>query len=731
MLIDSESSSIPGQFTSSKTYILLSPSSVVLLSVVAQFLPLLKYTDYEFSVITGLSTSIIVGLAAINLSRYFRSIKGIINYASLIVLMPLAISLLFNFLRNGCPPGSGIWLYFLIVIPSATLGIALAFLIRENSIKNKRTWFLFFWVLLFVYPWFAIYFQPQIYLYHPWIGYFPGTIYDELIEPDLKFIIYRLSVFLFAFGMIVISVIIRFEKRAAAYFLLIPLIFLTILKYDLGFGTSEASLRNSLGDQRESAHFQYVFDDRIDESLKKVIMYFHEFNYNDLQKLSASTPEKKIISYIFNDDYDKKKYFGSKNADVAKPWLNSIFISGDNFSETLRHELAHIFASANSDNIFKVAANINPAIIEGYAMALENEYLGFDIDYFAKMALKKGNPDIGSLFEGLNFFGNTSAYSYLLAGSFMKYLGANYGFDKVNNFHRTGDLFGAIGIHRDTLFSNYWEYIRAIPVLTDSNTEKLIYGYKPIISKYCPRYIAKSLRDAEDEFMAGEYEKAKRSYSSILDKDNSYQALRGIISADIKEGFFSDALVILKKYMPHFSQTGYIYNLKLLEIRLLYYIGNNSSGTQKANAFLRESPLFSYQAEVEKMKLLAELDYYRKIDIKNTELEEVTKTVYDLFLEKREPLLLNTLLNLYYSAYKFDKISDVELNIGSFQKDPTPFGIYLSIELLKLYIYSGNIEGGRILFEYLKNLEIPFEFRASMELYTRIYEYELQLESNE
>ena len=130
-----------------------------------------------------------------------------------------------------------------------------------------------------------------------------------------------------------------------------------------------------------TTHFDIYFSADIPNNLVRIITLEHEYDYEQLAKFFKLEPQSKIISYVFNSNEQKGKYFGSVNADVAKPWLKQVYISADSYSQTLRHELAHVFSAGFGTGIFKVASGLNPALIEGAAVAAAPFYNDNSIHY--------------------------------------------------------------------------------------------------------------------------------------------------------------------------------------------------------------------------------------------------------------------------------------------------------------------------------------------------------------
>jgi hypothetical protein len=160
---------------------------------------------------------------------------------------------------------------------------------------------------------YEIYFNPQVYVFNPIIGYFPGTIYDEGISVSGKLILYRTFNLLF-FGWI-ISAIIRLKrsKKKRPIFLIFKVLFIAIVFFfispKLGFSTTFKSLTDELSTSVDTEHFVIHFDKRINTEEIKILTLNHEYYYQELEKYFEVKLDDKIHTFIFYDNDQKKEFF--------------------------------------------------------------------------------------------------------------------------------------------------------------------------------------------------------------------------------------------------------------------------------------------------------------------------------------------------------------------------------------------------------------------------------------
>ena len=271
------------------------PGSVILLvaviNILLNLLPLTNLIGYEISALNGILISVggsigYIHFRRVNKGNYpFEIILRTDQYFFLLILtIPLLISLLNTVLLQGCPVYNGIYFYILITIPSLFYGIWLAEISFILSKKFSYLIFIFLYsisLLLFI---LEIFYNPQIYFYNPIFGYFPGTIYDEDIPIDQKFILFRL--FIFAFAILSTFGINRVVKRKKI--LRISLIFFTIIFYILfftlkssfGLATTLSSVRDDLEGEIFSPHFNTIYSLSIPHSFLTCLYYYGLISLN-------------------------------------------------------------------------------------------------------------------------------------------------------------------------------------------------------------------------------------------------------------------------------------------------------------------------------------------------------------------------------------------------------------------------------------------------------------------
>jgi hypothetical protein len=468
-----------------------------------------------------------------------------------------------------CSLKEGLIFYLVFTLPSVFIGYSLGLFCIAFVNKFRAITFLALVILIVLISLFEFYFNPQVYFLNAVFGYFPGTIYDEGIRISTKIITYRIANVVYFFIIAFLSWTVYsgnsgVNKKISFFTIfLIPVVFIFSSPY-FGYSTTNSRLQNVLSKEVVTDHFKIYYPANLSDTRAKEITLEHEYQYQNLKRFFGYNPEEKITSYVFAGSYQKGEYFGSANADVAKPWLNQIYISVGSYDQTLRHELAHVFSAKYGTGILKVADNFNPALIEGIAVAADPYYGDNTIDYMAALAYKNGfKIKIENLFSGLNFFGKVSSISYIYAGSFSKYLIDNYGIEKYAKYYSNMNFEKIYGEKLSSIAGKYYNYLKNYNISAAKEKAYYYFGRQTIFQKVCPRYIADRLKDGWDAYVQREYPKSEKIFNEILSRTANYSAVIGLsenYSAQEKNRLASE---LLAKWINKFSNTAYYYNLEL------------------------------------------------------------------------------------------------------------------------------------------------------------------------
>lgn len=560
------------------TFPSLSLIILITLNVIILKLPLLQILGYEFSVVNAILLYLFGGLNSIYESRGFEVIEfklekiwhGRKRYFITLITVPFFMGLASSVLFPQCPLFEGILFYIVITVPAYVLGISVG--IYSDAISRKYSYLIFIldFIVLLIFPLRELFFNPQVYFYNPLFGYFPGTIYDEGIRITRLLIAYRILNCSLAILIVYLTSLIQHKKLLVKVSSLVGILLLvtifSLIKPAMHLSTDKSSLNKNLQSSIQTEGFIIHFSSKTKFVNTRYLALLHEYYLDQLKIQMNESFHKKIDSYIFQNREEKQELMGAGNANVAKPWLRQIYLNDGSYEETLKHELVHIIAGDFGVTPLKVAHNLNSAMIEGLAVAIDNNYDAWPVHHLAKLAWQSNyRISITTLFEGANFFSQTSSLSYIYAGSFIRYLIENFGLQKVKRLYGTLDFEKLYGKNINQLAEDYYHFLENYQIDSNRCQAQLYFGSKPIFKKYCPRLAANETREANRYLSENKFDSALELFKKVYSYSHSYASLMGIIRTLAIEKKYSEAAEYLKNEIANFKtdQNYFIFELML------------------------------------------------------------------------------------------------------------------------------------------------------------------------
>ncbi|MBL1213666.1 MAG: hypothetical protein HND52_09950 [Ignavibacteriae bacterium] len=626
------------------------------ISLLLQKLPLTNVIGYEFSIISAFYLFIFVGIVTLLFAKnedadtlsFFTLLKKHKLFYLLITTLPFLISFFNTLLFSVCPVWQGIAFYFVITFISVSFSFLLAITIAKLFLRFRISIFISIFILLCLGPVIELYSNPQVYFYNPIIGFFPGNIYDEDISISTNLIIYRLLNLTFL--TIILLSIKNIKNRVNYYrqFVIIISIVLSVgfslLKPLLGFATTDYILINKLGGKLSTENFNIIYPKNTDEKFVDLLGLHHEYYFELLSDKLEFKPDKKITAYIFENDEQKRKLFGAGAADVAKPWLNQIYIELNSFDKSLKHELVHVYFAEVGTTPFKIAESFNPAMIEGVAVAFEDNYNDNDPHYIAALAKNfKYNVSIKKLFSGFNFFSGLSSIAYIYSGSFIKYLAEKYGSEKISKLYSDINFQKYYGKSIEQLETEYWKFIDSLDYEFNEHKANLYFGRKPLLKRVCPRYTANQLKNAWQFYNNKDYKTAEAEFSKLLKLTESYSALLGKVYSLRKLNKNEEALTELNSQIDKYLKTSYLYNIELVLADTYLQADNELKSDSLLTLIKNQSPSKNHYFAALNRQVLLNQD----VEIAKSYISSDAETKWEILSElNRDTLYLESFLSM-------------------------------------------------------------------------------------
>lgn len=676
---------------------------LVIIIIVNLFLlqfPLTNTIHFEFSVVNAIILFLFGGLFSIKLHKAVElNIRlawlKIYKFLLLLICVPFVLGVLSTLFFSLCPLNEGILFFIVITIPSLLFGFITGSFISAIVWRFRNIIFFVLFVILLLLPLVEFYFNPQIYFYNPIFGFYPGTIYDEDLNVDAVLLLYRFFNFLF-FSILGLYAYFPLVKRKfnrlqvlLATAVIISLFFL--FKPALNFSTTFSKMTNELGKSLQTRHLNIYYPEQLEKEEPIVLVGIkHEYYFEQVTKELQLQNQRKVVSFIYNNPLQKRKLFGSGNANVAKPWSNQIYLNYSTYDISLKHELVHVLAGDFGTTPLLVAENFNTAMIEGIAMAIENDYDGYPVHYMAKMADQAGYKfPISKLFSGLSFFSQFPTVSYIYAGSFIKYLIDKYGIEKIKNLYSDIDFPKYFNKSIVELEQEYNNYLASLEIDFNKHKAQLYFGGQPIFQKYCPRTAAYETKKAWAFFNDKKYYTAKELFEKVYNYSGSHSSLRGYVLSLVKMNENIEAEKLLKAEMSKFFKSSSLYNFELILSDICIRNNKIIEAENLYDSLLVQNPHveFSNQVLIRKSLLSVGADSLRKY------LEGDANLRYDMLIrlnkDKTKNYSITTLIELakdntrlaevvgmfrnkiaandYLSAHALQKLSYVSVKLGQYE----------------------------------------------------------------
>jgi hypothetical protein len=517
---------------------LLWAGAAAVTALLLDFLPLFDVLGYDFAFALGLLVAVAaadLGHGAVSAARRHGRPVGTARLAGeaiaaalALLVLPLLFSLA-NALRvRNCNLGAGFLFFALLPVGTAIVaagaGTALALLLPGRRWSRAAVLALPFlslaWSLL------RLYRDPAVFAFDPFGGYFPGPLYDEALRPPLGLLWFRLANLTWVGALLAVAHLLRPDTHARIRPGLRPLarpaLVLVLLagslawwheRGELGFHVTHDDLARVLPRVTRTQHFVLRTDPTAESEADLALLADDlEFRYHQLALILGVEPSGPIRVYRFPSAAAKKDAVGAAHTLFAKPWTREIFVNAERFpARRLRHELAHVFASAFGDRVFGLALawrfwgplplpHLAMGLVEGLAEAADfGDPKGRSTlhqEAAAMLALGQA-PDLARAL-GLGFTALSGPRAYTLAGSFCRFLLDRHGAAKLGALYRSaGDFPGVYGRDLAALEQDWRAFLAEQPVDEDTRAEAAEDFRRPaIFHKVCARELAARVAEA-------------------------------------------------------------------------------------------------------------------------------------------------------------------------------------------------------------------------------------------
>ena len=476
--------------------------------------------------------------------RASRILGRSVGTALLVLAVPVAILLLDTLRIRSCNPVEG--LAFLVLGPG--IGVCLAAAVGATVAawvprpRLATTVAVLFPIAGIVLGLHRFWDSPAIFVYAHFVGWFPGTLYDEGIFIPVPYLSFRaLSLAIGASLFALLSATweaglvrarlgrlrARPARAAAGLALLFAVIVADGFAPQLGHAGSAEHIAEELGATREGE--------------RCIVHAPRELPPSELQRLSEDCDyrvriaeadlgvrqDRKVTAFFFRNPEEKQRFMGAAHTFIAKPWRDEVYLQLRGWPHpVLHHELVHVVAGNAAEGPFRVGGQAggwipDPALIEGVAVALAwEERDGLTPHQWARAMRELELMPSMEQVMGLSFLGQPPRNAYTAAGSFVRHLLDTHGAKPLRRAYRTGDIAAAYGKPIAELEREWLAFLDTVDVPEDAMAlAELRFSRQSIFSAVCPHRVADLRGELAADVAAGDATRAIRTCEDILDID--------------------------------------------------------------------------------------------------------------------------------------------------------------------------------------------------------------------
>ena len=465
----------------------------------------------------------------------------------------LGIILLNAFRVENCNFGEG-FLFFLILsvvscVYATAAGVFFAFWIEKRWLAYLA--YLGHLLVSCIPVVINLIFHPPVFAYHATFGYFPGPIYDFVIPITNILLIARAETLLWALLFLGVTVSLCEVSRGTGlmprlrwrklfrplearcvwlYLLVIGLLGFQFYAGALGIRPTRDDIARELGGLRETAHFEIFYARELEAEIERIAEDC-EFQYaqlSDYLNPGNTMKFRKVRAYIYASPEQKKRLIGARGTSVEDPFGHGFHIHDQGFPHpVLKHELAHVFTVPWSP--LKVSLKIG--LHEGIAVAADWDEGRLTGHQWAKaMREMEVAPPLSGIM-GIGFWGHAGSRSYLLAGSFVRFLVDTYGIEKFKDVFPTGNFVKYYAKDLPALEAEWIEFLGTVP-LRDDDVAYAAYRLKrrSVFEQGCAHEMA-ALRDtAWQAYYRKDFATAVQTFETMLSEEpHNLSTLRGLM----------------------------------------------------------------------------------------------------------------------------------------------------------------------------------------------------------
>jgi tetratricopeptide (TPR) repeat protein len=546
----------------------------VLLAAACTQIPLVRTPGFEFAFVCAAAGSLIAGMLTVSVVKpayraehayaeeqqgsLRKQVRRVMTLNLLLPGIPFTAIFISGLFAPLCDPLEGVAFFLLLPVISVFFSVSLAVFCAVHY-RFSKTMFLSAMAVSGIHAAALGYFTPAIFSYNFFYGYFPGLSYDELLPLNVTLVLFRTLTLLAGAALLWLSgLLVRYThagdttkqkgarllralvaRRHLPVTLTIALVTATVVLFrcELGFESTAAFIQKTLGSRCETEHF-VIYYNAASEPDVRLLAAAHEFHLRSVLETFALPQTERIGSYVYPSADSKRRLMGAGTTEIAKPWNREVHITRQSVNGTLRHELVHVVAGPFGVPVLR--ASLSLGLVEGLAMAVDGRWGYRTLHQYAAAIRATGIArDIQLMMSTTGFVQQSSSVSYVLAGSFCRFLIDTYGISPLMFVYGSGKYEEACRQPLSDLVASWNRFLDGVAVGESERASVDVFFRQPsILGKTCPHLVAKRLREARRLVAGRHYEEAAERYTAILTTAGGYDALAGVLLCRLRTGAY-------------------------------------------------------------------------------------------------------------------------------------------------------------------------------------------------
>lgn len=279
---------------------------------------------------------------------------------------------------------------------------------------------------------------PASYLLDPFLGIWPGPIYDEALALDRRLVLFRLGTLAWTAAMLGAAGVVASRRRtppsrsrAAAVVTVGALLAvgaLRLLGARSGDLATRAGMDRILGGRLTGARCDLHFPQEKPPADAERLFRDCEADVAEVAAALGVSPPPLVKVWVHRSPGEKRRLVGAGRTEFTKPWLAEIqVLDAPGGPPALRHEIVHAVGGGVAGGPLGVPARygvlVDAGLVEGLAVALEVPRGEWTVHEWARAMKDLGLlPPAARLVEPAGFFSAPAARAYGASGSFLAFL---------------------------------------------------------------------------------------------------------------------------------------------------------------------------------------------------------------------------------------------------------------------------------------------------------------------